>query len=450
MRKHILERADRFQARLVEVEPLHVQAVLQFADRAWRRPLREDESQNLEKLYRDLRDEELPHEEAIRLILARVLTAPSFLYKREAAGPGREATSISSHELATRLSYFLWSSPPDQELRTIADAGQLVAAGEWRGESAATPDDGDGRALLLQQTRRMLKDPRARRLAIQFACQWLHVRDFDQNNDKNEKLFPEFSTLRRDMYEETVLFFEDMIRHNGSILDLVDGDHSFVNESLARHYGIDNIAGVAWQRVEGMQGRGRGGVLGMATILASQSGASRTSPILRGNWVSETLLGERLPRPPANVPQLPESVPAGLTARQLIELHSHQPECARCHVRIDPYGFALEQFDPLGRMRPAAMDTQAELMDGTPIDGLAGLNHYLATTRRHDVVRQFCRKLLGYALGREVLFSDESLLDDMQVRLEADDYRFATAVETIVSSPQFLKIRGRLFDPSAE
>ena len=173
-------------------------------------------------------------------------------------------------------------------------------------------------------------------MAIQFACQWLHVRDFDQNNDKNEQLFPEFAKLRGDMYEETVRYFEDLFRNDGSILDIIDGDHAFLNEAMARHYGISGVQGPEWQKLAGMHAHGRGGILGMATVLASQSGASRTSPILRGVWVSETLLGERLPRPPADVPKLPDSVPEGLTARQLIELHSSQPQCAKCHVHQIP------------------------------------------------------------------------------------------------------------------
>lgn len=184
----------------------------------------------------------------------------------------------------------------------------------------------------------------------------------------------------------------------------------------------------------------------MATVLASQSGASRTSPILRGNWVYETLLGERLPRPPANVPQLPEEVPKGLTARQLIEHHSSVPECARCHRRIDPYGFALEQYDAIGRLRPKPVDTKTTLLDGNVIEGIEGLRTYLLEQRRTDVVRQFCRKLLGYALGREVQLSDEPLLESMARRLEQNGYRFSTAVEAVVESRPFREIRGRAWD----
>jgi hypothetical protein len=340
---------------------------------------------------------------------------------------------VSDHELATRLSYFLWSSLPDDELRAAADAGGL----------AAPPALDESSSELLRQARRMLKDERTRRLAIHFACQWLHVRDFDRNDDKNETLYPEFAELRGDMYEETVRFFEDMFRRDGSILDLIDADHTFLNEALARHYGIDGVRGETWRKVGGVRGRGRGGVLGMATFLASQSGASRTSPILRGNWVYETLLGERLPRPPANVPQLPDAPPGGLSERQLIERHSSVEACARCHVKIDPYGFALEQYDAVGRLRPEQADTKTTLPGGTTIDGIDGLRGHLLNQRRRDVVRQFCRKLLGYALGREVQLSDEPLLDRMQQALEANDHRFHVAVEAIVASPQFRNVRGR-------
>ena len=180
----------------------------------------------------------------------------------------------------------------------------------------------------------------------------------------------------------------------------------------------------------------------MATFLSSQSGASRTSPILRGNWVYETLLGERLPRPPADVPVLPEVVPSGQTARELIELHSSEPACARCHAKIDSYGFALEQYDAIGRLRPQSVDTIATLFDGTDVDGIEGLRGYLLGSRRQDVVRQFCRKLLGYALGREIQLSDEPLLEEMQKQLAENNYRFSVAAAIIVGSPQFQQIRG--------
>ena len=424
----INERADVFRRRLKATEPAHVDAVVEFANRAWRRSLTAAEESDLRRLYSTLRESEIAHEQAIQLTLARVLASPAFLYRHETPGVGKSATPVSGNELASRLSYFLWSSLPDSELREMGDSGALLS------------DD-----VLRQQTARMLADPRTRRLAVQFACQWLHLRNFDLNDDKNEALYPEFADLRGAMYEETVQFFEDMFRNNGSILSILDADHTFVNAALAKHYGIDGVDGVQWQRIDGVRAQGRGGILGMATFLASQSGASRTSPILRGNWIYETLLGERLPRPPANVPQLPEAVPEGLSARQLIEQHSSVPECAKCHVRIDPFGFALEQYDAIGRLRPEAADTTTVLDNGQQIDGIAGLREYLLHVRRDDVVRQFCRKLLGYALGREVQLSDEPLLAEMQQKLKAADYRFNVAVEAIVLSEQFRRIRGRDF-----
>ena len=419
------DRADGFRQHLVDTEIQHMRAVLEIAERAWRRPLTGAERQSLRVLYEQLRRTAIPHDEAIRLTLARMLTSPNFLYRRERPVAGETATRVSDQELASRLSYFLWSSLPDAELRRVADGGRLT-----------------NETALLAQTRRMLDDDRTRRLAVEFACQWLHIRNFDENAEKNESLYPQFVTLREAMYEETVRFFEEMFRHDGSILDMLDADDTFLNETLAKHYGIEGVSGPEWRRVNGVRKSGRGGVLSMATVLASQSGASRTSPILRGNWIFETLLGERLPRPPADVPKLPESVPNGASARELIEQHSSVPACAKCHARIDPYGFALEQYDAIGRLRPAKVDTRTKLADGTTIEGLDGLRTYLKTERRDDVVRQFCRKLLGFALGREVQLSDEPLLDDMATGLAKNDYRFSVAVKWIVLSKQFRMIRG--------
>ena len=445
--KSVDDRAEAFRKRLIETEPAHVRALLEFADRAWRRELTDAEKQSVPGLYQSLREAELPHEDAIRLTMARVLASPAFLYRREKPSPVRTPAAVTGTELANRLSYFLWSSMPDAELARAAREGRLTASrrralgGETNGKAHAS-----GLRLneeLLSQTRRMLKDPRTRRLAIQFACQWLHLRDFDHDVEKNEKLYPDFAALRADMYEETVRFFEDMFRNDGSILGLLNADHTFLNEALAKHYGIDGVSGSEWRRVDGVRSNGRSGLLGMATVLASQSGASRTSPILRGNWIYETLLGERLPRPPANVPEIPDEPPQGLTARQLIEKHSSVPACAKCHAKIDSYGFALEQYDTVGRLRPQAVDTKTKLFDGKTVDGIDGLRDYLMTERRADVVRQFCRKLLGYSLGREVQLSDRPLIDRMMKDLGENDYRFSVAVEAIVVSDQFRKVRGR-------
>ena len=296
----------------------------------------------------------------------------------------------------------------------------------------------------------MLGDARVRRLATEFACQWLHIYDFGSLEQKSEKHFPEFASLRGDMYEESILFLTDLFQRDASLLNLLDADYTYLNERLADFYGVAGVKGAQWRRVAGMRQQGRGGILGLSTTLAKQSGASRTSPILRGNWVSEVLLGERLPRPPQDVPQLPadEIATEGLTVRQLVARHTSEARCAACHRRIDPFGFALEGYDAIGRRRESdlagrPLDTRTKLPDGNEIDGLAGLRKYLVETRRATVLRQFCRKLLGYAIGRELRLSDEPLLADMEQRLAKSDYRSSVAIQMIVQSRQFREIRGR-------
>ena len=243
------------------------------------------------------------------------------------------------------------------------------------------------------------------------------------------------------MYEEATRYFADLYQRDGSILELLDADHTFVNKALAQHYALTSTDD-DWHRVDDVRSKGRGGILGMAATLSKQAGASRTSPILRGNWISEVLIGEKLPKPPKNVPVLPESVPAGLTERQLIEQHTSDPACAKCHARIDPFGFSLENYDGIGRWRSGPeINSVTALADGTELAGVEGLKSYLMNTRRKDFVRQFCKKSLGYALGRAVQLSDEPLLAAMQQRLEANNYRVSVAIESIVTSPQFQRVR---------
>ncbi len=252
------------------------------------------------------------------------------------------------------------------------------------------------------------------------------------------------------MYEEAIRFFTDLFQNDGSVLSILDADYVFVNEPLARFYGIPGVSGPEWRRVDGAGQYQRGGILALAATLTKHSGASRTSPTLRGNWVSEVLLGEKLPKPPKDVPQLPDDEAAikDLTVRQLVEKHASDVRCSGCHVRVDPIGFSLEAFDTIGRHREKdlagrTIDVHTKLADGTEMEGVAGLRNYLLTTRREAVLRQFCRKLLGYALGRGVQLSDEPLIDQMQQELAARDYHFSAAIEAIVRSPQFLEIRGR-------
>jgi hypothetical protein len=433
MKPAVEARAQAYRDRLVACQPAQLDALVAFAERAFRRPLQLGEADDLRSLHAMLLAEGLSHQEAIEMLLARVLVSPDFLYKLEVPPVGDQAAAVSPYELATRLSYFLWSSPPDAALEAAASDGSLL-------------ED----AVLRLQTQRMLRDPRARRLATEFGTHWLHVSGFGSQAEKNEALFPAFAGLRSAMEEETVRFLTDFFQNDRSILSLLDADHTFVNAELAAHYGLSGVSGDGWQRVDGIRAAGRGGVLTLAATLATQAGASRTSPILRGNWLFETMLGEKLPKPPKDVPLLAETVPAGLTERQLIELHSENASCARCHQKIDPLGFALEEFDAVGRYRAVdaagqPIDATTTLPDGTTIEGIEGLRTWLVSTKREVFVRQFCRKLLGYALGRAVQLSDEPLLDRMVTELAAGEFRSGRAIELIVTSPQFRQIRGREF-----
>ncbi len=426
------KRADDLSASEVGAEPKHLDALLAFAAKAYRRPLKPAEGEELRKLYRSVRAAGASHDEAIRGALQRIFVSPSFLFRIEAAPPGKEPKPVSDWELATRLSYFLWSSMPDDELRRLAAAGKLRDP-----------------KVLEDQTRRMLADGRTRSLAIEFGTQWIHVRGFDGHNEKNEKLFSSFTPeLRSAMNEEAIRFFQDLFQADRKVTDILDSDTTFLNETLAKHYGVPDVAGPDWRRVEGVKQYGRGGILGFASVQAKQSGALRTSPVLRGNWVVETLLGEKLPKPPPNVPKLPEEEGTEkLTTRQQTERHVSDASCAACHVRIDPFGFALEKYDPIGRRRDKdfgglPLDSKAKLRDGAEFDGIDGLRNYLLTKKQDVIVRLFCKRLLGYALGRSVTHSDTATLDEMVAEMKKIDGRVGAAVRVIVASPQFRMARG--------
>lgn len=439
LRKPIYERAAAFRQTLTNSEPRQLDALMEFASKAFRRPILPGEETELRSLYRKLRSEELNHEDAFRLTLAKVFVSPSFLYRFEKPASGDKSGPISDWELATRLSYFLWSSTPDAALREAAASGRLHQ-----------PE------VMKAQVRRMLADPKIRRLAKEFACQWLHIYDFDALDEKSERHFPEFAAMRNPMYEEAIQFFTDAFQRDRSVLEWFDADHTFLNESLAKFYGIPGVKGDQWRRVDGVKNYARGGVLGLGATLAKQSGASRTSPILRGNWVCEVLLGDKLPRPPKDVPRLPEDEAAiqGLTVRQLVEKHSLDPRCAGCHRRIDAFGYVLEGFDAVGRARTKDLadrlvDTKAQLPDGSWVEGAQGLKTYLVTKKRDAVMKQFCKKFLGYALARAVQLSDQPLIAEMQKTMREQDYRLSAVVDTLIGSRQFREIRGEGF-PSEE
>ena len=414
-----------FLAAQVAAEPGHLEALLAFAARAWRRPLDADERAAIFASYRADRAEGIQHDPAFRSALARVLSSPWFLYRVEKPATGPRWQPVSGDELATRLSFLLWDSIPDDELR--AKAARLHEP-----------------AVMEQQLRRMVKDARMRGLAEEFGARWLGVRDFVANHGRSLKHFPEFTPALRDtLAEEPVRFFEDLLVNDRPVADVIAADAVVVNDVLAKHYGIPGVSGPEWRRIEKVSAYGRGGLLGFGAVLAKQSAAARTSPIKRGAWMAQ-MLGERLPKVPPNVPPLPESPPAGLSVREITERHRQDPACSGCHARIDPYGMTLERFDALGRFRPARElkpgDTRGTLRDGTEIDDFAGLRAYVAGPRREDVLRALAHKLTGYALGRAVKLSDRKLVDELTKTMAAGG-RWSDALLVIVRSEQFRCIR---------
>jgi hypothetical protein len=367
----------------------------------------------------------MKHDPAFRATLARVLASPWFLYRVEQPASGARWQPVSGDELATRLSFLLWDSIPDYELRV--NAARLHEP-----------------ALMEQELRRMLKDGRVRGMAEEFGSRWLGVHDFNLNHGRNLQHFPEFTPeLREALAEEPVRFFEDLLINDRPVVDVISADAVVINDVLARHYGIPGVAGADWRRVENVFSSGRGGFLGFGAVIAKQSAASRTSPIKRGAWLLQ-MLGERLPKVPPDVPPLPETPPAGLSVREITERHRQDPKCAGCHDRIDPFGMALERFDAIGRMRPASElkpgDTRGTLLNGTVIEDMAGLRDYFAGPRREDVLRTLARKLTGYALGRAVITSDRKLIEEVTSTMVRGG-RWSDALLIIVRSEQFRCIR---------
>ncbi|MCI0357725.1 MAG: DUF1592 domain-containing protein [Planctomycetaceae bacterium] len=421
------------QRALQNAEAKRVADAIQFAQRAWRRPLTADEEQRLRDFYQALRrDSGLDHTQAIRSLLARILVAPAFLYRAESAGgqaakPG-EIVPLSDWELASRLSYFLWSSMPDEELLRAAAAGEL-----------RNPDE------LARQARRMLRDPKSRRLATEFFGQWLGFYRFDEYRGIDAQRFPEFNeALKSAMYGEAVSFFEHIVRDDRPVAEILFADYAFLNAPLARHYGIDatELPDGQHVRVADVAGEHRGGLLGMAAVLTATSAPLRTSAVKRGDWVLRRVLGTPVPPPPPDAGSIAadDASDDGLTVRQRLEAHRTDQSCISCHARIDPLGFALEHYDPLGRWRDQyrdgrPIDSSGVLSDGTKIDGLDGLRRYLRR-QQPQFERNACDKLLGYALGRAELASDRPLIDQMLTDLKGEG-GFSNLVVRIVTSKQF-------------
>ena len=406
--------------------------LLQFAARGYRRPLAKAEKDDILTYYHKMRDkDELPHEEAMRDSIVSILMSPNFLYlMAEPVSANGAARPLTRYALASRLSYFLWSSMPDAELLKHAAAGDLQR-----------PD------VLLAQTRRMLKDERVRDFATEFAGNWLDFRRFENFHSVDRERFPTFTNeLREAMFQEPIRFVQDLMANNRPVFDAVYGKHTFVNAVLAKHYGIP-FEGSGWRRVDDASAYQRGGLLPMAVFLTNTSPGLRTSPVKRGYWVVHRLLGETIPPPPAVVPELPaDEAKSDLPLRDALAQHRAHPVCAGCHARFDVFGLAFEGYGPVGESRSKdlagrAIDASATFPGGMQGSGMDSVKAYIREHREKDFVDGLSRKLVAYALNRSLQLSDDGLVDRMAVQLAAHEQRFHSLIETIVTSPQFLNRR---------
>ncbi|MEI6713420.1 MAG: DUF1592 domain-containing protein [Verrucomicrobiota bacterium] len=399
-----------------------------FANKAWKRSVTPEEKAQFETIYKAGLTQELDRESCAREVLVKILVSPSFLFKLEQVGePGIHP--VTPIELASRLSYFLWSSLPDEQLRKKAEDGSLTQ-----------PE------VLKAETLRMLQNPKATALAQEFAAQWLGFKGFDEHLKVDGGRFPEFTPeLRHDFYDETVTFFSHIIRNNRPVSEILTADYTFLNERLAKFYGIPGIQGDEFKQTKASD-YSRGGLLAMGSVLTKLSYPHRTSPVLRGNWLIQTVFGTPTPPAPNNVPKLDDNLTTPKSLRERLERHRADKACASCHDRIDPLGFALEGFDPIGRIRKtddagSPVDDSASTKDGRNFRGISGLREYVKT-KGPEFNAQFCRKLVGYALGRSVLPTDKALLEQMKAQLQSNDPTIAGAVLAITQSRQFQNRRG--------
>ena len=403
-----------------------------LARRAYRRPVAEEDLEPLLSFYRAGQSDG-GFEEGIRRALEAILVSPEFLFRIESdpanVAPGT-AYPVSDIDLASRLSFFLWSSIPDDELLDVSERGTMRDPG-----------------VLEQQVRRMLHDPRSQALVSNFAAEWLSLRALAAAKP-DQNVFSDFDENLRDAFrQETELFFESILREDRSVLEFLDADYTFVNNRLAEHYEIPGVYGSHFRRVKLSDGR-RGGLLGQGAILTATSYDNRTSPVTRGKWVLENLLGTPPPPPPPNVPFLKEQAAGDkvLTMRERMEQHRANPVCATCHKLMDPLGFALENFDGIGKWRTAEagtpIDPSGVLPDGTPFQGPGELRKALLT-KREGFVTTVTEKLLTYALGRGLAYHDAPAVRKITREAAPSEHRWSSLVLGIVQSTPFQKRRSQ-------
>ena len=411
-----------------EERPCAEEIISRLASEAFRRPVPPEDLGGLMALYERFADTE-GFEYGVRTALEAILANPSFVFRLEEAPAGiapDESYRIRDIDLASRLSFFLWGAPPDDELKALAAENEL-----------SDPD------VLEAQVRRMLADPRSEALATRFASQWLRLQDLEKINP-DVRVEPDFhQQLREAMRRETELFFHSLVQDDRSMLDLFTADYTFMNERLAKHYGVPGVAGENFRRVT-YPSDIRRGVLGHASILTLTSHAGRTSPVLRGKWVMEVLMGAPPPPPPPGIPDLSEigetEDGVALTTRQRMERHRADPVCNACHQLMDPIGLALDNFGVTGKVRirenGAPLDTRGTLYDGTPLTSPSDLRKALLS-RPIPLVRNFTENLMAYALGRRVEYYDQPTVRAITRQAEAEDYRMSSLILGVVRSDAF-------------
>ena len=436
---------DEARAAEKAAEPRHVDDCLEFASRAWRRPLTARDKLALRTFYEKILAADPDHTRAVRALIARILVAPEFLYKLETA-PAPESlikpasatasgnvSPLNDWEIASRLSFLIWSSIPDDDLRSAAAAHELTDPAQLRKQAA-----------------RMLADPKARRMATEFFGQWLGFYQFDKFQGVDTSRFPEFTQeVKSSMYDEAVFFFEYILRKDRPVGELLTADYDFLNAPLARYYGVSREikSKNELELVEGANAFHRGGILRLGAVLTATSAPLRTSPVRRGDWVLRRILGTAVPPPPADAGSIPadDKLFGGLSVRERLQVHKRNATCATCHTRIDPLGFPLEHYDSTGRWRERysdgkSIDDYGDLNDHTRIEGITGLLEYLESRQAEQVQRTLARKLVGYALGRTIQLSDQPLIDRLQSAGEKSG--MSVLVGEIVTSKQFLNRAG--------
>ena len=393
---------------------------------AYRRTLSDGDIELLMKAFKGRLEQGADFESAMRAPLTAILVSPRFLFRVQHDQPGKEEWRLSQFEIASRLSYFLWSSMPDRRLLRLANEGKLHNS-----------------SVLITEARRMIQSKNSDALARHFAGQWLGFDALIDEARPDKSRFPRFTrSLRASMYYESIAYFNHFVRSNRPAYELIHTDYAFLNQELATHYRIPGVHGKEIRKVV-LADKNRGGVMGMGSILTATSLPLRTSPVRRGKWILEALLGTPPPPPPPDAGELPadDKTPDGLSFRKQLELHRKKAKCAGCHARIDPLGFGLENYDAIGRWRSSdvhgkPVDSDAVLPDGTKFSTPAELKAILMK-QRDKIARNLCRKMLGYALGRPLEYYDEPVINELLKTMRANDYRVQSLIMAIVQSHPF-------------